>query len=188
MPGPSSRNPFGHHGARIACQLAQQLELLGRQLQGLPASRGVVAPGLDDEVAERPAVAGLPCAAAQDSANAGNQFGRGKRLDDEVIGSTIQAAQAIIHRAASRDHDDGHPGVLGAPTRQQVEAAAIGQRQVQQHTVNERTVDAVRGVGSTAMPFARQPFDLQRGLKRVTQIQVVFDEEQVHGAIVARRA
>ena len=60
---------------------------------------------------------------------------RGEGLEHEVVGATVQAGQAVFQRGAHGDDDHRHRAAVAPPARQQLEAAASGQQEVEQHAV-----------------------------------------------------
>lgn len=69
--------------------------------------------------------------------------------------------------------------------RQQVEAAAVRQHEIEQRAIDRGAIDHRRHVGGAAQPLAGEALHLERPLQRAAEVQVVFDQQDVHGPILA---
>ena len=70
---------------------------------------------VDGELAELQHLAlglGVGMHATQKRAHAGNKLARAKRLDQIVVGTQLQADDAVLDLSLCRKHDDGHVGVV----------------------------------------------------------------------------
>lgn len=82
--------------------------------------------------------------AAQHGANAGRQLARVEGLGDVVIGAELETQDAVDVVAAGGEHDHGQVAV-GAQPPQHVEAAGLGQHDIQQQELRPAGQHLVEG-------------------------------------------
>ena len=87
--------------------------------------------------------------AAQLCADPGQQFLQGKRLDQVVVGATVQALHAIGDFAARGQHDNGQvvKALLAAQHAQPLQATGVRQHPVEQDQI---VWQAIQGAASRA--------------------------------------
>ena len=136
--------------------------------------------GVDRDVADLDHGVGHACAAANQRAEASEQLGESKRLDDIIIRAGVEPAHAVADTVAGGE--DEHGGFSGLPqSSQNLEAVQAGEQQVEHDRLVfaslgfEEPFAAVGGlIGGVAL-FAK------RLHQRLEQIGFVFDHEHAHG-------
>src|SRR6185503_20347378 len=73
--------------------------------------------------------------ATEQRANSREQFLKGERLDQIVVGSAVEAAHAVFHGVASREQEDRSFKTSLADGREDLKAIAARQHQVEQDQV-----------------------------------------------------
>ena len=88
--------------------------------------------------------------AAQHGLDACQQFPRGKRLGNVVVGAALEAAHLVLFLGASREHDDRDLfGILGALQGSgQLQSAHIRQHPVDQHQIRPHVDDSRPGLAA----------------------------------------
>ncbi|MNL31347.1 hypothetical protein D3C87_1531310 [compost metagenome] len=89
-------------------------------------------------------VAGL--AAAQQGLDAGDQLAEAEGLDQVVVGADLEADDAVDLLALGGEHDDGDVVLLAAQKAADLEAAQLGQHEVQNDQVGLRELDLLEGL------------------------------------------
>ena len=190
---------LGHHLRPRLQQREQQGEFAPAQADRLAGLFHAVGGGVHHQVAvldHRPAA---PGSAAQHGAQPRQQLVGIEGLDDVVVGTTVQPGDAVVD-AVARGHDQhrqvrvrqrrGARAALpaAANARQQVQALAVGQAQVQQHRVEGlhaqrrpgRRERAAHIHGITRLP--------QRGRQATGDTGIVFHHQNAHVVLRARPA
>ena len=147
-----------------------------------------MAGNVDGEVAELQHFAlrfGIGMHAAQQRANAGNQFAGAERLDEVVVGAELQADDAVFDFALRREHDDGHVGIVANRAAHAL-ARHAGKHEVEDNQVEMVLREFVKGV----LPVAdcRNPIvlALEIGGHRVADRLLVFNQHDT-ACLVAHR-
>ena len=93
------------HLTGVAHEEAQQVELLGCQLEAARPAAGLARQGVEVQIgiAQR-LVAGSNGGPAQQGMDAGQQLGRGKWFDQVVVGAAFQPLHAVLDGITRRQH------------------------------------------------------------------------------------
>lgn len=139
----------GQDLALSAHQQLQQKELLGRQLHRLAGPVRLVASGVEVEAYRHQGHRALPRAAADDGAQAGEQFGDGERLHQVVVGDGVEPAHTVLHAVTGRQDDDEVQPALGS--QGSADLQAVGRRD---YDVEHQGVIVELGRGRSGLPGA----------------------------------
>ena len=134
---------------------------------------------MQQQAAQFDGVAIEAIAAACQGAHARQQLGQHERLDQVIVGATIEAAQALFQRIAGAE--DQHRQARRAQPGQQIEAIAIGQAQVQQHQFATVVFDAARRILQAAHPHHLHALVAQGDAHAIAQVHIVFNQQYLHG-------
>jgi hypothetical protein len=135
---------------------------------------------VDLERAELAARASCGAAPALDRAQPREQLGRVVGLDEVVVGAGVQPADAVGDLVARGEHDDDGALGQGAHLRQQREAVAVAQVQVEQHRrVLHREQGAAR-VGQAGRHVDHEGLGQQVAAHGIRQGSVIFDQQYAH--------
>ena len=120
-------------------------------------------------------------AAAHQRADARQQLGERERLDEVVVGAAVETCDAVLQRVARGEHQDRRLHALAAQRRQDLQAIAPGQTQIQEDEIERLGRHPEEGVlagtfDDDVVAFAFEPF-----AQGVGHFQFVFDDEHSHG-------
>src|SRR5207248_1170404 len=126
------------HLARVLDEQPEDRELLRRELNGAPVDDRLVRREIDLQPAEAMNRtfhrARLP-GPAQDRLDPLHHLGRGRRLDDVVVGAEPQAADLVAVLAARAEEENRHAGAV-AQTPADIEPGLALQHHVEKHAVD----------------------------------------------------
>ena len=117
--------------------------------------------------------------AGDSGANVRQQFLVVPRLLDEVRGAGLHRLHRIFHRAVSGDHDDGQLRVVNVKLRQEIDAIAVGQSQVEQDQVVGPVSDPRQTLVGGGGRLHVVAFHLQQSLQRLADGGFVVNDQ--HG-------
>ena len=119
-------------------------------------------------------------AAPDECAHAGEQLVEGERLDEIIVGSSIQTDDALMNAVTSRDHENRNVDLFVSEPRQYLQTAEIWKPQIQKHEVEGLGRDA--GIPVLACSFDDNVvvFGLKPFLDRVSDLPLVFDHQDAH--------
>ena len=182
----------GHRLPRPGQQRTQHRQLARRQVHRLAVQAGAAAVGIDLQAAEGWRQARLPFGAAsawgapRQRTHARFQFVQVEGLGQVVVGAGVQAQDAVADRAARGEdqHRRRQPG--GARLGQHLQPVQAGQAQVEQHHVGQAGVPAVQRASAVAAGHHLHAAALEAALQRGLHRQVVFHQQELHGADLSR--
>ena len=111
--------------------------------------------------------------AARHRVHPGQQFVQVERLDQVVVGTGLQAADAVADLVARGQHDHRPGQPARPPVAQQVQAVAVGQLQVQQRQCPGR---GGTRLGDAARPLHPVAGGHQMVDHRLAEVVVVFEQ------------
>ena len=168
--GPDRREQvfLGEDPGRVGDEDAEEGELFLRERDRAAVDGDPVPGWVDDEIADAGRAFLEVVATAQDGADASAQLGVSEGLDDVVVGTGVETADAVgVPAAAGEDNDRqarveaGVDPVRLADLAQDVEAGGVRQRQVEQEQVtlplfvNARDGQRGRRVSRLVPPHSR---------------------------------
>ena len=170
------------HAAGVEHQVAQQLELGGGQVDGLP---GADAPRGESSSSSRSAyrstlrvVVETRPGAAQDRADPGDDLLQAERLGDVVVAADGQALDLVGGVVARGEEQHGDVLALLAQPAGDGEPVHVGEHHVEHHEVGlDLAGEAQRGaaVGGREHLEAGEP---QGGREQLADVRLVVDDEQ----------
>src|SRR5450432_916746 len=102
------RNLFpAHHAALVQDQVFEKGVLLGGEVDILAGARDAMAAGIENEVGDVYYPEAQAGGAAEQGTEAGEKFLEIERLGEVIVSAGIEARDAIVHRAARGQHEDG---------------------------------------------------------------------------------
>ncbi|TPW17509.1 MAG: prephenate dehydrogenase [bacterium] len=118
-------------------QELEQAEFPGRQVDGLAVLLHLVLPEIHRDLAELVRLGGIvsPVAAAQQGLDPGHELEEAERLGDVVVRAELQAQDLVDFLPARGEHDDRQLVAVGADLAADVEAAHLGQHDIQDHEI-----------------------------------------------------
>ena len=119
-----------------------------------------------------------------DGIDAGEQLAKAERLDQVVVGTELEADDAVDLVSARADDDDRHARA-GAQLAAHLEAVAVGEAQVEQHEIVLGRRDGIRRVRD---PRDVEPLALQPVRERLGDRLLILDKQDPHGVIVTERS
>ena len=122
--------------------------------------------------------------AGHGGANISQQFLVVPRLLDEVRGAGLHRLDRIFHGAVCGDHDHCQLGVSMVEFRQQIDAVAVGQCQIEQHQVVGPVADSCEAFvgGGGRLHFVA--FHFQQGFQRLADGGfIVNDQDGTRGRV-----
>ena len=172
---------LGQHPLRVGHEVAEQLELRGRegdQLAGLPDLVGVVVEG---EVGEgQPAVGGVDLGPgpAQHGSDPGDDLAQAEGLGDVVVCAGREAAHLVLGRVAGRQEQDGYAVALTSQPGQHREPVEPGHHHVEDHQVGPER----RGQRQRLLAAGRggdlEAGEAQAGSQQLDDVRLVVDDQQ----------
>ena len=169
--------------AGIAAEEFEQRELVGGELELFVPSGGLAAEEIEAEIEdlEDGDIVNGRGVAADEVAEAGEEFRSGEGLDEVVVAAGFQAADAIVDGAASGEDEDGGAEALLLETGDEGEAVFVGQAEVEDDgtEVDGGAEDALssgsRGSERDFVTAFRQGL-----LKEAAILYIIFYNEQAH--------
>ena len=113
--------------------------------------------------------------AAEQSADASNQLTRREGLDEVVVGTELEADDAVLDLALGGEHDDGNVGGLADGTAHAL-AGEFGQHEVEDHEVERVLLELLHGALSVADPTHDVVLALKIGCNRIADGFLVLNE------------
>ena len=167
--------------AGIAGEGRKQLELGGGQVDLLPLDHDLVSRDVNHEVTEVEHLElrlGLGVSAAEQGAHAGDELARREGLDEVVVGTQLEADDAILDLALGGEHDDGHVRGLADGAADAL-AGELGEHQVEDDEVERVLLELLDG----ALPIAHPAHDVVLSLEVrghcVTNGLLVLDQQNL---------
>ena len=108
------------------------------------------------------------------------QLLRRERLDQIVVGTAVQARDAVSEAVARRQHQGGRGVAAGAPRAQPIEARAIGQLPIDEQGVVGLAAQGFGG-GQALAPIDAVAVGTQEVAQAFAERGVVFDQQEAHG-------
>ena len=136
---------------------------------------------VDDQVAEVQDLElrlGLDAGTTQQGAHAGDELTGREGLDEVVVGTKLQADDAVLDLALGGEHDDGHVGGVADGAADAL-ARQLGEHEVQDDEVEAVLLELLEGrlpVADTADPIA---LTLEVGRDRVANGLLVLDQQNL---------
>src|ERR1035441_4516563 len=129
--------------ALVAHHVFQDAEFLGGEVYGFGAADNLTADAVERELGHLKAFGG-GLTAAQQGADAGQEFDKFEGLDQVIGGALLQAFDAILERAAGAQDQHRRTHLAVADFFQNLETVHIGQHAVQNHQVVIGGVEALQ--------------------------------------------
>ncbi len=150
-------------------------ELDRRSLHANRASRAV-----DDEIAALQRVGDMAGLASQERAGAGLEFAVVERLDEVIVGTEIESADAIIHFGAGRQHENRRGDATCPQASQDGKAVELRQHDVEDHEVVGLGREKIVRRAAARLPVqglreAGEPSD-----DRLAGVDCVLNEQNAH--------
>ena len=168
-------------------QIGQDLELPLGQLQVLAAAQGASLQQVQLQVAGPQDGFAIRLPAPQQGANPGEQFGEGKRLDEVIVCTGVEAGHAVLNVIARGQDQNGCGPAGAAQLGQHFQAALSGQQEIQHDAIewlrNRQAIPLVPvGGGDDLVPLS-----LQAVLQAAEDLALILDHEYAgHGASPVR--
>ena len=160
-------------------QGAQQAVFHRRQVQALAVPGGACRRFVDVQPAVG-ACSGVRAVTAQHCHHPRHHLARTERLADVVVGTDVQAQQAVDLFHPRGDHDHRYVAA-GAQFAAQVHAIALRQHQVQQHQVGLVARECVDHLAAIVHPFAGHAGGGQVVAQHRGQAWLILDDQDLRG-------
>ena len=165
-------------------QVLQQLELADRELDRAAAAGDLPLDEVHLEVARGEADRfDRPSSPAQERSRARQHFREGERFHQIVVGAAIEAVHAILERVARGQEEHRCDHALFTERREDLEAVAPWQHDVEQHEVERLGVQPEKGSLSGALDGDLVALAFEPLLKCPGHLVLVLDDEQAGGGI-----
>ena len=175
---------FDDHGAAegtalVAHHVFENAEFLGREVDGFGAAGDFAADAIEREVGDLEAL-GRGLSAAQEGADAGEEFDEGEGLDEVIVGALFEAFDAIVESAAGAENQHRRADLAIANFLEHLEAVHIGKHAVQNHQVVVGGVNQIeRGAaGQSGIDGVSGAF--QPAAQKIGDAFFVLDHENSH--------
>lgn len=153
-----------------------------REQHGLAVDGHFPGRGIDADVLVFVDRFGTPGAAPQQCPDAGQQFVQVVWLDDVVVRAVVQPFHALRDRIACGRHQYGHTLLACPHAAQHFKPVLAGQAEIQQYQVVAFRSHGGFGGGTGTDPVDGVGFGPQKIQDRFADHQVIFNEQQAHGA------
>jgi len=164
----------------VTQEVFEDREFPGSQFELSLMDRDVTACRVEVNVAEREGGRPPGDTAPSEGTQARLELGEGERLDQVVIGTDIEPADAVLYRVPRREHQHWCPALSGAELGAEAEPIAVGQRDIEHQNV----VGRLRGEPASVLDRARSvhgvPIATQASRKQLAEASVVLQEQDLH--------
>ena len=167
--------------AGVAGQVVQQVELLRGQLDGLPVARDPAGRPVDLERVDGQAVRVAHPSAAGDGAESGEQLGERERLHQVVVGPRVEPDDPVLQGVPRRQHHHRRVEPLLAQGRENLEAVAPRQHQVEQDDLEPVPREAEEGALAGGLDHHVVPLAFEALAQGPGDLLLVLDDEQAAG-------
>ncbi len=166
--------------AAIAHQVFEDAEFLGRKLDVFAGAGYFAADAIERELAYLEAFRGRLAAAEQD-ADAGQEFDEGEGLDEVIVGAAFEAFHAIVDGVAGAEDQHGRAGFAIANLLERAQAVHIGEAEVEDNQVVFGIVDQLNGgVGAVIGDIDRIASAFEAPGEEIGNSFFVLDDENSH--------
>ena len=152
-------------------------ELLGRQVQGMAGTPGLLRRQVNAHVAIRKRHVRERAPATYQGAGAGEQLLEGKRLAEIIVGTGVKPAHPVADRVARCQEEHGRGPTLAAMILQDSKAVASGQPPVEDHKVPFAVPQRVLARIAVASVHDRESLVRQPVDNRSSEACVVLDHQ-----------
>src|SRR5437879_4192575 len=171
------------HLARVAGEEGQKVELRVGEVDLPAVAIDAALVDLGDHVAEDQLAALvlllLDPALAQVGGDAGDQLARAEGLDDVVVGADLQPDDDVDLLGLGAEDEDRHPRAGPADVAADVEAADVGQHQVEEDDVRLERLDPGEGVSAAVRLLDQVPLLLAGEAHGLTDRRLVIDHQDL---------
>ncbi len=119
-------------------------------------------------------------AAAQESAAAGHQFMKAEGLEDEVVGSEVEAANALLDLTAAGKHQDSGAGEVSAHGLEHLGAIAARQAEIQHHEIGGLLRGHLERGVTISNPFHLVALQHESFAEKHPQRLIIFNNQNTH--------
>ena len=166
--------------ALVAQEVFQQLEFANGQIEETLTAHGQARHEIQLEIGRLETKNLRRAATPQQRTDAREQFRKGKRLDQVVIGAQIQTKHAILDAIAGRQDEDRRLEVTLSQGLQDLEPASAGKHQVEDHEI-----EGLRAGAKEAVLAGRGHHDivvlrLECRCQHLGQLPFVLDDQDTH--------
>jgi hypothetical protein len=171
----------GDDTALVAHEELEEAEFLGAEFDDAAVARCAAAAEVEDKVfdGEFVGVPGLDAAAAE-CAEAGEEFLEGERLGEVVVGSGVEATDAILNAVEGGEKEDGCVDTVAPESAADFEAVDRGEHDVEDDDVVaavHRHLEAFLAVVGEVYGVS---FLFEDTADKLGEAALVFNEEGVH--------
>ena len=170
------------HLPGMAHQEVEQRELLGAQGNGPPPAPHTVARHVEHEVGH--VQLALPARfgrATRQRAHAGQQLGEREGLTQVIVGPGIEAADAILHLIAGREHEHGGAEAGRAQAPADLQPIQVGQTEVQKDQIVAPAQRRRQARLALRRDIHHMPVSLQGAPQQPTEPLLILHHQDVHG-------
>ena len=176
---------FGDEGAGedfagAAGEECEEGEFLGAEVETFAGAGGLVADEIDFEIGDGEEI-GLACAgAAEDGADAGEEFREGEGFDEVIVGAEFEAFDAVFDGIAGGEEEDGDGGAGAAEFLEDGPAVEAGEHDVEDDEgvlVGAGEVEGIEAAGGDVQQeaaFGEAFLEVEDG------VGIIFNEEDFH--------
>ncbi len=131
---------FGYHGAGqypsgIAHHVFEKGIFFGCEFDALASPRDLMRDGVQNQVVDLQDSRGFTAGSSQQRPGAGQQFLDGKGFGEVIVGSGIQAFDALVHFGAGGQNENGGFDFFGANAFQDFQAGKGGKHEIENDQV-----------------------------------------------------
>ena len=171
---------LGDDPAGTPHEMLEDGALAPRQDQHGLADAQVAADRIEGDVAGLQQGAERALRSAQQRLDAGDDFAHGKRLDQVVVGASVEARHAMLHGVTRRQHQDGKGVAPGAHVLQENEPVAVGQPEIEDDGIVGVDLEGRARIAAAAHRIDGKAGPRQRRAQDLGDANLVLDHQESH--------
>ena len=170
---------LAEHPSRVEHEVAEQLELGGRELEQVARARHLVAVLVEREVGEHQHAVrrAVSLDTPQHRAHASDQLVEAERLGHVVVAAEREPADLVLGRITRGQVDRGHRPALAREPAVDLEAIEVGEHHIEHDQVGRERLRVCQRRTTRARRLDLEPLIAKGGCNEVRDRRLVIDDE-----------